>query len=146
MTDKKSKLANLEKYTTAMALKDGSMINLRAISVDDASKLLSFYQRLSSRSIYLRFLKMINLTKEDADQYAKVDYDNTFAVVAIHGEGPEEKIIGVGRYWRHPEPHRNKAEMAFVVEDAYQKKGIGTNLLELLAVAAREHGIDTIET
>jgi len=49
MTDKKSKLSNLEKYTTAMALKDGSMINLRAISVDDAGKLLSFYQRLSSR-------------------------------------------------------------------------------------------------
>ena len=146
MTDKKSKLVNLEKYMTAMALKDGSMINLRAIRVDDADKLLSFYRRLSSHSIYLRFLKMVDLTKEVADQYARVDYDNTFAVVAIHGEGPDEKIIGVGRYWRYPYPHRNKAEMAFVVEDAYQKKGIGTNLLELLAAAAREHGIDTIET
>ncbi|HUN54774.1 MAG TPA: GNAT family N-acetyltransferase [Smithella sp.] len=145
MKDKNTKHANLEKYTTAMALNDGSMINLRAIGEDDADKLLSFYQQLSSHSIYLRFLKMVDLTKEMADQYVRVDYDNTFAVVAIHGEGLDEKIIGVGRYWRHPDPYRNKAEMAFVVEDAYQKKGIGTNLLDLLAVAAREHGIDTVE-
>ena len=145
MTDIKSKLATLEKYTTAIALKDGSMINLRAISRDDVDKLLSFYRRLSSRSIYLRFLKMINLSRDDAERYARVDYNSTFAVVAIHGEGPEEEIIGVGRYWRHADTHRNKADMAFVVEDAYQKKGIGTHLLELLALAARERGIDTFE-
>jgi acetate---CoA ligase (ADP-forming) len=144
MTDKSDNV-NLEKYTIAIALKDGSMINLRAIRIDDGDKLLSSFQRLSTRSIYLRFFEVIDYSKEDADRYAEVDYDNTFAVVAIYGEGAEEKIIGVGRYWRHPAPHRNKAEMAFIVEDAYQNKGIGTHLLELLAVAALDNGIDTFE-
>jgi len=145
MNTMKSKILNLERYTTAIALKDGSMINLRAIGLDDVDKLLSFYRRLSNRSIYLRFLKMIDLTRADAEHYVDVDYDSTFAVVAVHGEGREEKIIGVGRYWGNPDPPSNKAEMAFVVEDVYQKKGIGTHLLELLAAAARERGIEYFE-
>jgi acetate---CoA ligase (ADP-forming) len=135
----------LEKYTKAIALKDGSMLHLRAIRIDDEDKMLSFFYRLSRRSIYLRFLDRTTWSKEDARHYATVDYNDTFAVVAIQGEGAEEKIIGVGRYWRHPIPHNNKAEMAFVVEDLYQNKGIGAHLLELLAVVAQERGIDTFE-
>ena len=88
---------------------------------------------------------MVNFSKDVADQYATVDYNNTFAVVAIYGEGPEEKIIGVGRYWRHPDPRYNKAEMAIVVEDAYQKIGIGTHLSRTVGHCAQEHGIDTVE-
>jgi len=144
MTDHLNK-ANLEKYTRAIALKDGSMLHLRAIRIDDEDKMLSFFYRLSSRSIYMRFLDMTTWSKEDARHYATVDYNDTFAVVAIQGEGAEEKIIGVGRYWRHPIPHNHKAEMAFVVEDSYQMKGIGAHLLELLAAVAQERGIDTFE-
>ena len=134
---------NPEKYTRAIALKDGSMINLRAIKRDDEDKLLAFFNRLSSRSIYLRFAEMTAWTKEDARGYATVDYNDRFAVVAIKGEGAEEKIIGVGRYWRLPTAHH--AEVATVVEDSYQKMGIGTHLFDLLAAAAQEHGIDTVE-
>lgn len=143
MTNKTDKV-NLEKYTKAIALKDGSMLHLRAIGGEDADKLLAFFYRLSSRSVYLRFHQaMTNVSKEEAGYYTTVDYDNTFAVVAILGEGADEKIIGVGRYWRLPAP--NKAEIAFVVEDSHQKKGIGTHILELLAVAAKEDGINTFE-
>ena len=86
---------------------------------------------------------LTNLSKEEAHQYTAVDYDNSFAVVAVAGEGAEEKIIGVGRYWRLPSPE--KAEIAFVVEDPHQRKGIGTHLLEMLSIAAKEHGIDIFE-
>jgi len=134
---------NLEKYTKAIALKDGSMINLRAIRKDDADKLLAFFNRLSSRSVYLRFSETTAWTKEDARRYTTVDYKDTFSVVAIHGGGAEEKIIGGGRYWKLPGSHN--AEIATVVEDAYQKMGIGTGLFELLASAALEQGIDTFE-
>jgi acetate---CoA ligase (ADP-forming) len=135
---------SLEKYTRAIALKDGSMLNVRAIRPDDEEKILAFFYRLSSRSIYLRFHHVLtDLSKEEAHQYASVDYDNTFAVVAVQGEGPEEKIIGVGRYWRLPSPE--KAEVALVVEDPHQHKGIGTHLLEQLCFAAQEHGIDIFE-
>ena len=135
MTDKSS-TANLDKFTKAIALKDGSMLCLRAIRADDEDKLLSFFYRLSSRSIYLRFHHVLtNLSKEEAHQYTALDYENTFAVVAVQGEGPEEKIIGVGRYWRLSSP--DKAEIAFVIEDPHQRKGIGTHLLEMLAIAAK---------
>ncbi len=143
MTEKSS-AANLDKYTQAIALKDGSMIYLRVIRPDDEEKIISFVSRLSSQSIYLRFHYVLtSLSKEEAHLYTHLDYDNTFAVVAVQGEGPEEKIIGVGRYWRLPSA--NKAEIAFVVEDTYQGKGIGTHLLELLASAAKERGIDIFE-
>jgi acetate---CoA ligase (ADP-forming) len=135
---------NLDKYTRAIALKDGSMLIVRAIRPDDEEKILAFFYRLSSRSIYLRFHHVLtDLSKEEAHQYASVDYDNTFAAVAVQGEGEEETIIGVGRYWRLPSA--DKAEVAFVVEDPHQRKGIGTHLLELLSVAAQEHGIDIFE-
>ncbi len=142
MTDKTNH-ANLEKYTRAFALQDGSMINLRAITIDDEDKLLSFVNRLSNRSKYLRFFDMSAWSKEDIRRYAAVDYNDRSAVVAVHGEGTEEKIIGVGRYWRPPASHT--ARIAFVVEDSHQKKGIGSRLFEMLVYIAKERDIDTFE-
>ncbi|MCX6008292.1 MAG: GNAT family N-acetyltransferase, partial [Chloroflexi bacterium] len=143
MSDKKEK-PGLEKYTRTVALKDGSVLHLRTIIADDEDRLMSFFLRLSGRTIYLRFHHVLtNLSREEAHQYTVIDYDSTFAVVATQGEGTEEKIIGVGRYWRLPHP--NRAEIAFIVEDPHQRKGIGTHLLELLAVAALENGIDVFE-
>ena len=49
----KSGTINLDKFSKAIALKDGSMFSLRAIRPDDEERLLSFFYRLSSRSIYL---------------------------------------------------------------------------------------------
>lgn len=134
---------DLEKYTRTFALKDGSTINLRAIMIDDADKLRAFVNRLSGRSIYLRFFEMTTWSEEDARRYATVDYNDRFAVAAVHGEGAEEKIIGVGRYWRLPS--YRKAGIAFVVEDSYQRKGIGSRLFELLVETAKEHGIDSFD-
>ena len=143
MADKKEK-PGLEKYSRTVALKDGSVLHLRTIIADDEDRLMSFFLRLSGRTIYLRFHHVLtNLSRDEAHQYTVIDYNDTFAVVATQGEGAEEKIIGVGRYWRLPNP--NRAEIAFIVEDPHQRKGIGTHLLELLAVAALENGIDIFE-
>jgi acyl-CoA synthetase (NDP forming)/RimJ/RimL family protein N-acetyltransferase len=111
---------------------------------DDENRLMAFFLRLSGRTIYLRYHHVLtDLSREEAHQYSNIDYDNTFAVVGIQGEGDNESIIGVGRYWRLSQP--NRAEIAFIVEDPHQRKGIGTHLLELLAAAAREHGIGVFE-
>ncbi len=143
MTAKQGK-PDLEKYTRTVALKDGSVLHVRTITTDDEDRLMSFFLRLSGRTIYLRFHHVLtNLSREEAHQYTVIDYNDTFAVVATQGEGQEESIIGVGRYWRLPHP--NRAEIAFIVEDPHQRKGIGTHLLELLAVAALENGIDIFE-
>ncbi len=134
----------LDRFNRTVALKDGSVLHLRPITPDDENRLMAFFLRLSGRTIYLRYHHVLtDLSREEAHQYSNIDYDNTFAVVGIQGEGEDESIIGVGRYWRLSQP--NKAEIAFIVEDPHQRKGIGTHLLELLAAAAREHGIGVFE-
>jgi acetyl coenzyme A synthetase (ADP forming)-like protein len=135
---------SLEKYETAVILKDGSALRLRPIRRDDEDKLLTLFYRLSTHTIYLRFHHvMTHLSREEVRRFCTVDYENTFALVATIGEGAEEKIIAVGRYYRLP--RIDTAELALVVEDAYQEKGIGTHLLEQLAGVAKEKGIRHFE-
>ncbi len=134
----------LEKYRTAVLLRDGSTLHLRPIMPEDQDKLLALFYRLSRHTVYLRFHHVLTrMSKEQAGRFSTVDYDNTFALVATVGEGEEEKIIAVGRYYRLP--RRDTAELAIVVEDTYQGKGIGTHMLEQLSGIARDNGIRAFE-
>ena len=120
---------NLDKYKTAVILKDGSTLHLRPILRDDEERMLALFYRMSPHTSYLRFHQVLNhMTKEEVRRFCTVDYDNTFALVATLGEDVEEKVIAVGRYARLP--RIDAAELALVVEDAYQGRGIGTLLLE----------------
>ena len=135
---------NLDKYKTAVILKDGSTLHLRPIQRDDEERLLAFFYRMNPHTVYLRFHHALtNLPKEEVRRLCTVDYDSTFALVATLGEETEERIIAVGRYSRLPKG--DAAELALVVEDAYQRKGIGTLLLEQIAIIAREKGIRRFE-
>ena len=130
----------LERYETAVILRDGATLRLRPIREADYNKILDFFYRLSHQTVYLRFHHvMTKLSQEEAKYYCTVDYQDSFAFVGIMGEGEEERIIAVGRYYRLPTG--DAAEVGFVVEDAYQGRGIGTQLLEQLTVVAREKGI-----
>ena len=136
--------AKLEKYKTAVILKDGSTLYLRPVVPEDEERLLALFSRLSRHSVYLRFHHVLNqMSKEEAKRFCAVDYDNDFALAATLGDVGEERIIAVGHFYRMPVG--DLAEAAFVVEDAYQGKGIGSHLLEQLAVIAREMGIRTFE-
>jgi acetyltransferase len=140
----KSDVMYPSQYETEVLLRDGSSILLRPIRVDDAERWLTFVSRLSPSTKYLRFHHM---TKEvgidDAIRFCTVDYNNTFAFVAEVLKEPERQIVAVGRYYRLP--RRHSAEVDFVVEDAYQERGIGTSLLEQLANAARNNAITVFE-
>lgn len=134
----------LEKYKTAVILKDGSTLHLRPITPEDEGRLLELFARLSRHSIYLRFHHVLShMSKEEAKRFCNADYDKDFALAATLGEDAEERIIAVGNFHRMPAGRR--AEAAFVVEDAYQGKGIGAHLLGQLAIIARENGIETFE-
>jgi acetyl coenzyme A synthetase (ADP forming)-like protein len=129
---------------TEVLLRDGSSILLRPIRADDAESWLTFVSRLSPYTKYLRFHYMTReMDIDDAIRFCTVDYNNTFAFVAEVLKEPKRQIVGAGRYYRLP--RRHSAEVDFVVEDAYQKKGIGTSLLEQLANAARRSGITVFE-
>jgi len=76
-------------------------------------------------------------------QFATVDYQDSFGLVAVVDQDGQEHIVGLGHYVRLP--GREAAEAAFWVEDAYQRKGIGTALLRHLAAIAREKGVQAFE-
>ena len=116
-------------------LADGGVARLRPIRPDDARLLVEFYDRVSPESKYLRFFAPYpKLSDRDVARFTQVDYIDRVAFIITLGE----QMIGVGRYDRM---ENDQAEVAFLVEDAHQGRGIAQLLLEHLADAARERGI-----
>ncbi|WP_346619090.1 bifunctional GNAT family N-acetyltransferase/acetate--CoA ligase family protein [Blastococcus montanus] len=115
---------------------DGGTVHLRPICPDDAEALNGLMDRSSDQTRYYRFFgPMKRLSDRDLHRFTHVDHDQRVAFVVLLGD----QIIGVGRYDRYP--GTDDAEVAFLVEDAHQGRGLGSVLLEHLAAAARERGI-----
>jgi acetyl coenzyme A synthetase (ADP forming)-like protein len=130
-------------YEVDVLLKDGSTVHMRPVREEDAPALRALFERLSPRSLYLRYHRAVREVSEpEVRRFTDVDYEDTFALAATLGEPPEERIIAVGLYARTAP---DRAEVAFTVEDSHQGRGIATQLLDQLAVAARDHGIQTFE-
>jgi GNAT superfamily N-acetyltransferase len=122
-----------------LTLRDGATVLMRAIRADDTERLRAFHARLSPDTIYLRFFSVVPvLMPHMAERLAHVDYENRMALVATTGAGADEQIVAVVRYDR---AGPTVAEVAFVVEDAWQGRGIAIALLFRLAAYARERGI-----
>jgi acyl-CoA synthetase (NDP forming)/RimJ/RimL family protein N-acetyltransferase len=116
-------------------LADGGVAHLRPIRPADADRLVAFYDRVSPESKYLRFFAPYpRLTDRDVLRFTRVDYVDRVAFIVTLGAD----MIAVGRYDRIEDDH---AEVAFLIEDAHQGRGIAQLLLEHLAQAARERGI-----
>jgi GNAT superfamily N-acetyltransferase len=127
--------------THDLTLRDGSVVHVRAIHADDTVRLQSFHAHLSMESIIFRFFRTLpSISVEQATQFTHVDYVNRMALVATRGEGEAEELLAVVRYDRTTE--EREAEVAFVVQDAWQGHGIATALLHQLAGYAHVHGID----
>ena len=116
-------------------LADGGVAHLRPIRPSDADRLVSFYDRVSPQSKYFRFFAPYpRLSARDVKRFTEVDYVDRVAFILTLGDD----MIAVGRYDRIEGDH---AEVAFLIEDAHQGRGIAQLLLEHLAQAARERGI-----
>lgn len=118
-----------------VVLSDGGTAHLRPIAPADAELLQSFHARLSPESIYFRFFAPYpKLSARDVERFTNVDYDNRVALIATIGG----EMVAVVRYDRITE---DEAEVAFLVEDAHQGRGLASILLEHLAAAAQERGV-----
>jgi RimJ/RimL family protein N-acetyltransferase len=113
-------------------------ILLRPITPDDADALLEFHRNLSDRTVFLRYFYPHRvLNPEEVAHLTQVDGRDRCAFVAELNQ----RLVAVGRYER--EPASARAEVAFVVDDAFQHHGLGTALLQRLTEAARSAGITT---
>ncbi len=127
-------------YRQEIFLRCGNKIILRPISMQDKDALKSFYGRLSHDTRFLRYhYHKGDLSDNELTDFCDIDYENNMALVVDRGLCAQTEIIGVGRYYRLP--NQNKAEVAFVVQDSEQGKGIGTELLKYLALQARKYDI-----
>ncbi|MHB8438241.1 MAG: bifunctional acetate--CoA ligase family protein/GNAT family N-acetyltransferase [Acidimicrobiales bacterium] len=117
-------------------LADGSTAQVRDIRPDDAEALVAFHARLSQRTVTLRFFgPRPVLSDQEVRRFTTCDGIDRAALVVRR----DDQIVAVVRYDRSP--GKDEAEVAFVVDDAVQGKGIATVLLEHLAERARTHGI-----
>jgi acyl-CoA synthetase (NDP forming)/GNAT superfamily N-acetyltransferase len=116
---------------------DGGTVHLRPICPEDADGLNGLMDRSSEQTRYYRFFgPMRQLPPKELYRFTHVDHDNRVAFVVLLGD----QIVAVGRYDRYP--GTADAEVAFLVEDAHQGRGLGSVLLEHLAAAGRERGIE----
>ncbi len=115
---------------------DGGTLHLRPVTPGDAEPLREFHGRLSSRTRYFRYFGPYpNLSEKDLHRFTTLDHRGRVAFAAWLGD----EIVAVGRYERLA--GTDSAEVAFVVDDANQGRGLGSILLEHLAAAARERGL-----
>ena len=132
-------------------LADGRTARLRPIRPDDGPALRSFGRRLSTETVYFRFFSpRRSIGDEEIAHYVTLDYQDRLALVAVI----EGELVAVARYDRcekppaeaaataaqgmssGPQAQLDEAEVAFVVRDDHQGRGLGTVLLEHLASAA----------
>jgi RimJ/RimL family protein N-acetyltransferase len=122
-----------------VTLPTGERLRLRPIRPDDAPRLSAAYERLSQQSAYQRFFSVMRRLPPDwSTLLATVDYQRRFALVLEDLGSSDGRVIGVARYEPTPEP--DTVEIAVVVEDGWQGKGLGPLLLTELLHAAQRNG------
>ena len=131
-------LATAARFDREITLRDGVRVRMRPIRPDDAPRLIALYEHLSRDTRYQRFFSVMRRLPPDWALFlATVDYQRRFALV-VEAPGDPETLIAVARY-EPGEP--DTAEVAFVVQDAWQGRGLGTVLFRELLAAAEANGI-----
>lgn len=120
-------------------LDDGVVVLFRPILPADRVRFERLFTRLSPETLYRRFMSPVTrIDQRLLDHLVTVDYRDRLAIVALIGD----EVVGVARYDRTAD---GLAEVAVVVEDAWQGRGIGSRLLWRISAAARARGIEAFE-
>jgi acetyltransferase len=136
------------KYSGQIVLKDGTILKIRPIRPEDEPEFVRFHETLSDQSVYLRYFSLMSLESrirhERLSRMCFIDYDRQMALVAERASsvGRAEGIVGVGRMIKYP--GKNEAEIAVLVSDDFQKRGIGSVLVQRLVEFARDEKLDLL--
>ncbi|KUN16668.1 acyl-CoA synthetase [Streptomyces antibioticus] len=127
-----------------VVLRDGGTARIRPITVDDADRLVSFYEQVSDESKYYRFFAPYpRLSAKDVHRFTHHDFVDRVGLAATVGG----EFIATVRYDRigadgmPASAPSDEAEVAFLVQDAHQGRGVASALLEHIGAVARERGI-----
>lgn len=124
---------------TAVRIKNGVEVLLRPVKPTDESLLKDLFYRLSRETIHNRFFSAQKYLPHNALQrFCTIDYDRDMTLIATVFEGEVERVIGWAQY--STDPQTGFAEAAFVVDDAWQDRGCGTQLMRRLTEVAEARG------
>ena len=128
---------NLESHRTTKA---GNDVLLRPVKISDEPLLKDFFYSLSDESIYRRFMSVRkDMPHERLQEFVVIDYTKETVILAVTGGKDKEEVLAVGQYGIDESSH--SAEVALVVRDDDQNKGIGSELLGYLTVLAKKQGL-----
>ncbi|MGW1173178.1 bifunctional acetate--CoA ligase family protein/GNAT family N-acetyltransferase [Kitasatospora sp. NPDC002543] len=124
-------------------LRDGGTARIRPITPADAGRLVEFYEQVSDQSKYFRFFAPYpRLSDRDVRRFTHHDFVNRVGLAVV----VRDRFIATVRYDRidaegRPSETGTEAEVAFLVQDAHQGRGVASALLEHIAAVAQERGI-----
>jgi acetyltransferase len=130
------------RYVAPWTMKDSTSVMIRPIRPEDEPAMVKFHRTLSERSVYLRYFHLMNLEQRTRHERLMrtcfIDYDREMALVVErrNPETGEPEILGVGRMTKVQ--WTNEAEVAVVVSDQWQGRGLGKELLARLAIVAAD--------
>jgi acetyl coenzyme A synthetase (ADP forming)-like protein len=130
----------LSQYESDVVLRDGSTLHLRPVRPDDRDALLSLYTRLSPESRRFRFFGSGGNIEAEVERLLRANHADEFVLL---GEA-RGRVSAVVLYCRDPHSP-GRAEVAFVIADPLQGRGVGTRMLEALAAIARDRQIRTFD-
>lgn len=130
------------RFTCREILRDGTPVEIRALQPEDEGGMLAALDQASTQTRQRRFFApKRHFSDGERAYFMEIDFKNHVALVACVADAGRDVIIGGGRYIvATPE----SAEMAFVVVDAWQGRGIGTLLARHLIALAREAGLSEL--
>lgn len=129
-----------QEVATRATFKNGVKVRFRAIKPSDEEQMRRLFYRFSDESIYYRYFAPIKtMPHTEMQEYVNVDYRNVLSIVGLVGETGQELIIAEGRYVKYKD--KPYADVAFVVDEAYQGLGIATFLFRLLVQHAVSRGL-----
>jgi GNAT superfamily N-acetyltransferase len=112
-------------------------LTVRPIATDDEERLRRLFDRLSARTVYRRFFTLFPTLPPSLLRYlARVSDDDHEELVALHGDD----IVAVAS-WDRVANGSDEAELAILVEDAWQQQGLGAALMRMVTAEAHRHGI-----
>ena len=127
-------------FRTRMLLDDGTQINFRPIHPTDEPGMRDLFYALSQETMYYRFMSHAKrIPRRELHNFVFINHRSDVAIVGTVPESHGEEIVAIGRYYL--DPKTNLAEVAFVVRDNWQNRGIGTFLLKHLETIARRNGV-----
>ncbi len=125
---------------TVKSFKDGLEVKFRPIKPSDEDMMRRLFYEFSDESKYLRyFAKVLIMPHREMQKYVNIDYDKIVSVVGVISGDRTERIIAEARYAY--DTHSDTYEMAFIVDEEFQGKGISTFMLNYLIRIAKERGI-----